>query len=325
MSRRNWGTWVLLFVFAFIVLSGGCGGGGNGNGNGGGGGGGGGGATGEVIPGDHVLEDIWEPVPYSTRGEVIIDGADYTLGLHDMKKLSLNIQDSGNSGAGTVRGKIDIELVWDVAGVLDGDRARLITTAINDPAATLSFDGIDTYTYLHEDTDTTLSFTLHNDGEMSLRVRGKDRGDAYEASFTASGFLAALEGTWICSNGKISGKVEGISGTGTLNYGTATLSILSVSGNVVTCDLYLDTSWTVSGGGYTEEDAWFGTEGSDVSSAVMERVGANSFRFVYRYGTEIDTVEITLARDRQAGKVRYRYEDPEYDDDIRGTFDIKRQ
>jgi hypothetical protein len=314
MKRRSWVMWGLLFVFGFVLLSGGCGGGGSGSGD----------SDGyDVIPGDTTLDDVWEKVAGSVSGTATIDSVTgYTISDVEITAFALDFTD----GSALSSGKMDVELKWTAS---NGSNTQTFTTTIKDEAATLTETSSGVYQYNASD-GTEITLTLNADGTLSVQVVNSSAAitteagvavSAYAGNFEVGGFLAALEGTWIGSNGSASGTVEGYSGTATLVDGTARLDIVGVLWNKVYVSGSVDSTWDVSAGGYTER---VNLGGGAFVSVSMERLGANKFRFTYQAYGETDTVVITLNSDKIHGRVEETYEDTD-GNHIEGSYDITKQ
>jgi hypothetical protein len=199
-------------------------------------------------------------------------------------------------------------LIWRIS---DGNEINIKLS--EKPEATLTYNE-EAQEYYYVDGSTSAQFTVSSDGLLSSTISGEKDGYKYKVYFTAGGFLEALIGTWEGSNGSASGTIEGISGSGTLKSGTAIVGISKIDKGVVFSSLVVESVWSVSGGGYTEEVPM------DVSSSAavaMERLGANCFRFVYYEST----VKITL-NDKTNGSVEQTYKDSTAD--ISGSYDIKK-
>jgi hypothetical protein len=257
-----------------------------------------------------ILNDEWD-ISGGPNGDGKAEDASgkaCTLQLQDGGKFKLNITDSGTSSASGVHaaageilaGTVDIQLTWNV---LDASKKVVETfsfAASGTAALEIKADNI--YMYTHD--NVVLEINVNSNGSLIVTQTGKARGYDYEATYTAKGFLFALSGTWVGSNGHATGIVDGIEGTATLvDGGTVTLSVLQITQNTVAASASVDAEWHLyAGGQYLEtEPLSFGTFGT----VTIQRLNTKAFRFAYQDAYGQETVDITLTSKTQ-GQVRQR-------------------
>jgi hypothetical protein len=244
----------------------------------------------------NILNDEWDISSGANGDGTAKDsgGNVYTLQLRSGGVFKLNIAGSSASSihaaaGGTLTGTVEINLTWDVLDT--GGAVRETFTFAASGAASLEVRDDNTYWYVYG--DTTLEIKVGPDGSVTVTQIGKAEGYDYEATYTAKGFLFALNGTWVGSNGHATGVIDGISGTATLvDGGTVALTVFSITGNTVTGTASVNAEWDIYAGGQ-----YYGRQrlsGGTFGTVTLARLSAKEFRFIYQDSYGQETVDITL-------------------------------
>ncbi|MDR1623232.1 MAG: hypothetical protein LBS00_12770 [Synergistaceae bacterium] len=321
LKNKRGNLWILLIVAAFALMAGGCGGGGGGDGDGGGYT-----PTTPTTPSasTHFLTDKWD----ISSGSGTATGPDgqggYTLELQSGGTLELDV---GSATAGsmhaaaeqTFTATVSANLTWNV--LKDGQVVKVISNSFTDDLVALHYDGEVTYWFTRNGTEWEITIHLAQDGSITLKQKGELDGYKYENTSEPKGFLYALNGTWIGSNGHATGVVEGVSGTATLvDGGTASIEINRIAGNIVTGSVFVDAEWVLRGGGYSYTESLYG---GTFNSVTMQRLGPQAFSFTYTGPEGQETVEITLTS-KTAGHVKQTANYPSVRVSYSGTYDIRK-